>query len=392
MTLGRASPAATNRRKYMTSTKKDPILVVLQLSGGNDALNTIVPYADGLYLDHRPAVRVNPSQVIPINDQVGFHPAMKPIKQLFDQGKVAVVQGVGYPNPNRSHFRSMDIWHTCEPDKNGSEGWLGRTIQTLDPKAENVITGVNFGRGLPKALVMPGVPIASVGNLETYGLLTSMEEDQRVQALGRFSRIYSPTMGRGEVMDYLMHTGTDALKGADILSAAPEKYSSSVEYEGTTVPQYMRQIAQAHIAKLGCRILYTTAPYNGFDTHGAQVINHSRLLGETSRAVSDFYQDLKEHNASDNVVILLFSEFGRRVHDNGAGTDHGSGGIAIVVGDAVEGGLYGEYPSLRPEKLTEGDLQFNNDFRGLYATLLENWIGLDSKPIVGGRFEKLDFI
>ena len=168
----------------MTSTKKDPVLAVLQLSGGNDALNTIVPYGDPLYTDHRPTVRVSEDSVLKINDYVGFNPAMGPIKELFDQGKVAIIQGVGYPNPNRSHFRSMDIWHTCEPDKVASEGWLGRAIRDLDPKAENVLTGVNFGRGLPRALALSGVPVASVGNLETYGVLTGIAgEDQRMQAL-----------------------------------------------------------------------------------------------------------------------------------------------------------------------------------------------------------------
>jgi uncharacterized protein (DUF1501 family) len=374
----------------MTSTKKDPVLVVLQLSGGNDALNTIIPYGDPLYNDNRPNVRIPEDQVLPINDYLGFNPNMAPLKRLYDEGKVAIIQGIGYPNPNRSHFRSMDIWHTCEPDKVGTEGWLGRAIKDIDPKADNVLTCVNFGRGLPRALVMPGVPVASVGNLETYGVLTTIEaEEQRTEALDLFARMYSPAMGHGPVVEYLSQTGMDALKGADILSTAPAKYSSSVEYGGSSVAQYMRNIAQVHIADLGCRVLYTTAPYNSFDTHAAQMVAHSKLWTDVSQTVSDFYDDLKEHHASDNVVVLLFTEFGRRVHDNGSGTDHGSGGIAFVVGDAVKGGLYGEYPSLASDKLLDGDLHFNNDFRGLYATLLEDWLSLDSKPIVNGSFEKL---
>ncbi len=376
----------------MTSTKKDPVLVVLQLSGGNDALNTIIPYGDPLYVDNRPVVRIDPGQALPINDYLGFNPNMGPIKELYDEGKVAIIQGVGYPNPSRSHFRSMDIWHTCEPDKQGTEGWLGRTIKAIDPKGENVLTCVNFGRGLPRALMLPGVPVASVGNLETYGVLTGMEEEQRTEALDIFSRMYSPAMGRGPVVDYLSQTGMDALKGADILKVAPEKYSSTVEYGGSSVAQYMRNIAQVITADLGVRILYTTAPYNSFDTHAGELVAHAKLWTDVSQTVSDFYQDLKEHNATDNVVLLLFTEFGRRVHDNGSGTDHGSGGIAFVVGDAVQGGLHAEYPSLKPEKLLDGDLHFNNDYRGLYATLLEDWLGLDSKPLVGGSFEKLSFI
>jgi uncharacterized protein (DUF1501 family) len=376
----------------MTSTKKDPVLAVLQLSGGNDALNTIIPYSNPLYADNRPSVRVSEDQVLPINDQIAFNPAMAPIKELYDQGKVAIIQGVGYPNPNRSHFRSMDIWHTCEPETVGNEGWLGRAIRDLDPIGENVLTGVNFGRGLPRSLAAPGVPVASVGNLETYGVLTGIEDDQREEALDIFSRMYSPAMGRGQVMDYLSHTGMDALKGADILSTAPEKYSSTVEYGGNSVAQYMRNIAQTHIAGFGTRFLYTTAPYNSFDTHAGQMVGHSRLWSEVSAAVRDFQSDLEENDAADNMTLLVFTEFGRRVHDNGSGTDHGSGGVAFVIGNNVKGGLYGEYPSLDESKLLEGDLHFNNDFRGLYSTLLENWIGIDAKTIVGGNFEKMDFI
>jgi uncharacterized protein (DUF1501 family) len=377
----------------MTDHQKDNVLVVLQLSGGNDALNTIVPYNNPLYMDNRPVVRIDPEQVLPINDAIGFNPAMAPLKDLWDEGHMAIIQGIGYPHPNRSHFRSMDIWHTCEPDKVGDEGWLGRAIRDLDPHKENVLTGVNFGRGLPRALAAPGVPVASVGDLETYGVLTGIEgEDQRSEALELFSKMYAPLVGRSLVKEYISQTGSDALGGADILSTAPQKYASTVTYGSDTVSQYMRNIAQVHLADLGTRVLYTTAPYNSFDTHASELGTHTRLWREVSGAVTKFYQDLKEHEATDNVVLLLFTEFGRRVHDNGSGTDHGSGGIAFVIGDAVKGGLYGEYPSLAADQLLEGDLHYNNDFRGTYATLLERWLGLDAKPIVGGSFEQLEFI
>ncbi len=377
----------------MASHTTDPVLVILQLSGGNDALNTVIPYGDPLYRDNRPKVGIPEDQVLPINSSIGFHPAMGPIKQLYDEGKVAIIQGIGYPKPSRSHFRSMDIWHTCEPEKVGDEGWVGRAIRDLDPKKENVLSGVNFGRGLPRALAVPGVPVASVGNLETYGVLTGIEaEDQRTMALETFSRTYSPMLGKGPVLSYFAQTGLDALKGADILSTALENYASTVQYGNDDVAQYMKNIVQTHLANLGTRILYTTAPYNSFDTHAGELANHTRLWTQTSQAISAFYEDLKEHNATDNVVLFVFTEFGRRVHDNGSGTDHGAGGHAFVIGDAVQGGLYGEYPSLEAGKLMEGDLHFNNDFRGTYATLLERWMGLDAKPIVGGTFEQLDFL
>ena len=377
----------------MTATKKDPVLVVLQLSGGNDALNTLVPHGDPLYYDNRPSVRVPEGQALDLDGYAGLNPNMGPLKRLYDEGKVAVIQGVGYPNPNRSHFRSMDIWHTCEPDKQGTEGWLGRAIREIDPSKENVLTGVNFGRGLPRALAAPGVPVASVGNLATYGVLTGIDaEEQRMEALDIFSKMYSPTIGRSAVVEYLSQTGTDALKGADILSTAPEMYSSSVEYGQDVVAQYMKNIAQVHLAGFGTRILYTTAPYNSFDTHAGELAAHASLWGNTSNAIADFMDDLREHEASDNVTLLVFTEFGRRVHDNGSGTDHGSGGVAFVVGDNVKGGMYGEYPSLEENKLLEGDLHFNNDFRSIYTDLLENWMGLDAQPLVNGTFEKFNFI
>ena len=377
----------------MTSTKKDPVLVVLQLSGGNDALNTVVPHGDPRYYDNRPNVRVPEDQVLKIDDNVGLNPNMGPMKKIYDEGKMAIVQGVGYPNPNRSHFRSMDIWHTCEPDTQGTEGWLGRAIKEIDPNKENVLTAVNFGRGLPRALAAPGVPVASVGNLATYGVLTGIEgDDQRADALDVFSRIYSPTLGRSMVVDYLSQTGMDALKGADILSTAPESYSSTVEYGSDVVGQYMKNIAQVHLAGFGTRILYTTAPYNSFDTHAGELAAHAKLWTDTSNAISDFYDDLREHNASDNVLLLVFTEFGRRVHDNGSGTDHGSGGMAFLIGDHVNGGLYGEYPSLEESKLLEGDLHFNNDFRGIYTSIIEDWMNMDAKPIVNGGFEKFALV
>ena len=377
----------------MTSTKKDPVLVVLQLAGGNDALNTVVPYGNPQYFDHRKNVVVPEDQVLTINDQIGFNPNMGPMKKIYDEGNMAIVQGVGYPTGSRSHFRSMDIWHTCEPTKIGDEGWLGRVVRDLDPKAENVLTAVNFGRGLPRALVAPGVAAASVGNLETYGVLTGIDDtDQRLKALDVFSKVYAPMIGQGAVNDYLAHTGLDALKGADILSSAPGMYSSSVEYGGDTVGQYMRNIAQTHLAGFGTRVLYTTAPFNSFDTHAGQLAAHTRLWSETSRAVGDFYDDLKEHNAGEEVILLVFTEFGRRVKDNGSGTDHGAGGHCFIIGDQVKGGLYGEYPSLDNDKLDDGDLQFNTDFRSVYSTILDKWMGLDPKPIVGGEFEQLAFV
>ena len=377
----------------MTSNKKDPVLVVLQMSGAYDALNTIIPYSDPLYSDYRQVLKVEPEEVLSIDDKVGFHPAMAPLKEFYDQGKVAVIQGIGYPKPIRSHFRSMDIWHTAEPQKMGTEGWLGRSVRELDPNKENILTAVNFGRGLPRALAAPGVSVASVGNLDNFGVLSGIDgEDQRTEALDIFARMYSPMIGTGPTNEYLSQTGLDVLRGADILNTAPEIYSSTVEYNGDYFSQWVKNIAQVHLAEFGTRILYTSLNPGTFDTHANQPLAFSKLWADMSNAVSDFYQDLKEHHSNEEVVILMFTEFGRRVKENGSGTDHGSGSVAFVIGDAVKGGLYGEYPSLEPSKLDEGDLQWNNDFRSTYATLLENWMGIDPQPVLGGSFEQFDFI
>ena len=378
----------------MVSTKKDPVLAILSLSGGNDGLNTVIPRTNGLYRDFRPNLAIPEDQIIPINDELGFHPAMAPLKKFWDEGKLAIFLGIGYPHASYSHFRSMDIWHTCEPDTQGSEGWLGRVIKDLDPHSENVLTGVNFGRGLPRALAKDGVPVASVGDLETYGLLTGIEgEDQRTEALDVFGRMYSPAIGRGAVMDYIRNTGTDALKGADILATAPKIYSSDIEYSSTAVGQYMKNIAQTHLAGFGTRVLYTTSPYNGFDTHAAQAALQAGLWKDVSNTVENFFADLRAKQASDNLVLFMFTEFGRRIVDNGSGTDHGAGGIAMAVGESVKGGIYGEYPSLEANKQEEGgNLKHNLDFRSVYTGILEDWLGLDAKPIIGGSFEKTKFL
>src|SRR5216684_4304549 len=377
----------------MASTK-DNVFVVLSLSGGNDGLNTVIPYTNGLYRDYRPNLGLTADQVLPLNNELGFHPTMASLKRFWDEGKLAVFLGIGYPQPSYSHFRSMDIWHTCEPVKIGTDGWLGSAIKEFDPQAENVLTGVNFGRGLPRALAKEGVPVASVGNLETYGLLTGIEgQDQRTQALDVFARMYGPTVGTGYTLDYIRSTGVYALRGADVLATAPGKYKSTVTYTKSVVGQYMRNIVQTYLAGFGTRVLYTTSPYNGFDTHANQAALHPGLWTDVSANVKNFFDDLREHKASDNVLLFMFSEFGRRIVDNGSGTDHGAAGIAFAIGEHVKGGFYGTYPSLKPSDQEEGgNLKFSTDFRSVYSTMLDDWMGMNPAPIIGGTFEKVQFL
>ncbi len=375
----------------MTSTKKDPVLVVLQLSGGNDYFNTVIPYTDPRYYDNRPAVGIAEDRVLKINDKVGFHPEMSPLKAVYDEGNMAILHGVGYPNSPRSHFRSMDIWHTCEPDKLGTEGWLGRATREIDPNKENVVTTVSFGPSLFRALALPGVPVSCVDDLDNFGMLTGIaEQEQRNKIIDRFSRLYSPTIGSGFVMDYLGQTGLDSLAAADILKVAPQRYSSEVEYPDTPLANKLKGVAQVHMADLGTRIFY--CDHGSFDSHSNQTGMHDKLWKDVSEGVSSFMDDLKAHDVGDNVILLMFTEFGRRVHDNGSGTDHGAGGVAFVLGENVKGGEYSEYPSTAPEDLEQGDLVPNLDFRSVYSTILEDWMGLDAQPLVGGVFEKPQFV
>ena len=366
-------------------------IVVVQLSGGNDYLNCVIPYEDPNYLDNRPNVRLNEDQVIPIGQGLGMNPAMAPIKELYDQGKVAILHGTGYPDPNRSHFRSMDIWHTAEPTKVGNEGWLGNAVNQMHPKHDNVVAAGNFGSALPRALVSHQAPVATVNDLETYGLMNHVDDlNQRMEALQAFRDIYTQAIGSGPVMDYLSQTGLDALQGSDILGTVLDKYSSEVEYADNSFAKSIKSAAQVLLADIGTRICYTQ--HGSFDAHTNGIALQEGLLEDVSGGIFDFYLDMKNANKADDVVLFVFSEFGRRVKDNGNGTDHGSGGVAFVIGDSVEGGHYGEYPSLKSEDLIEGDLEFSLDFRSIYAELLEDWLEVDAKPVVKGIYEKVGFL
>ena len=368
---------------------KNPVLVVLQLTGGNDFINTVVPYSNPHYYDARKKIVVPEDQVLPIDDNIGFHQNMAPIKELYDQGSVAIIQGIGYPNSSRSHFRALDIWHTCEPETVGTEGWLGKAITALDPKQENVLTGVNFGRGLPRALSSPGVPVTSVGDLDNYGLMTPIQnKDERTEALKIFKSMYAPAIGNGPVMDYLSQTGQNLLVGADMLKVAPLNYKSEVEYGNTQIAKSLRDVARVHLANLGTQIFFVSQ--GGYDTHSTQTPVQPVLIEDLSKAINDFFQDLRNQNASKNVTMLVFTEFGRRMRDNGSGTDHGSGGGAFIIGDSIKGGLYSEYPRLEPENWENGeDLEHTIDFRGVYGTLLEQWMNIEPSEIVGGQFEQI---
>ena len=374
----------------MVTKEKAPVIVVVQLTGGNDYFNTIIPYNDNNYYDNRRSLQVPQENMLTLDQEFAMHTAMGPMADIYRTGDMAIIHGIGYADSVRSHFRAMDIWHTAEPDKVGTEGWLGKVIREIDPKGENPVTAVNIGQGLPRALVAPNVSVASVADVETYGLLTSVEEEKvREKMLTRFSNMYGAALGSGPVMDYLGQTGIDALNGAEILKVAPEKYDSTIEYGNSQIAQNLRDVASVHKAGLGTRVFYTQQ--GSYDTHATQAPAFSKLWTELAAAIQDFWDDLKMSGDDENVVMFLFSEFGRRVRDNGSGTDHGAAGVSFVIGPAVKGGMYSRYPETRSEALEQGDLVPNQDFRGVYSTILENWLEVEAAPIVNGTFSSENF-
>ncbi|MGH3518745.1 MAG: DUF1501 domain-containing protein, partial [Haloechinothrix sp.] len=307
--------------------------------------------------------------------------------------KVAIIMGIGYPDSSRSHFRSMDIWHTATPEAFRPEGWLGKAVAALDPGRRDPVTAVNFGRGLPRALAFPDVSAASVGQLTKYGLFTGLPGATRRDALlDVVGRVYSPEAFDDWASHRLLSTGTAAQQGADLLRTAASAYTSSVVYPGqgfNKISEHLQGVATVMTGGLGTRIYYTN--HGSFDTHGDEVANHARLWERLSGGLEAFLLDLDEHGLRENTVLFVFSEFGRRIRENNAGTDHGAGGIALLIGDRVRGGLYGEYPSLAPLHQDEGDVRPTTDFRAVYASILEQFLDVDPADVLDrpGAFAQL---
>ncbi len=370
------------------------LLVIIQLNGGNDGLNTVIPYGNGLYYDARPKLAVPPTDVLVLNDQLGLHPKCTSLKRLYDAGRVAIVQGVGYPNANRSHFRSTDIWMTANPDTVEKTGWLGRYLDESIARFHGVkLPAANIGGTLPLTLVGEKVVVPSIASLESYQFLTDARYPQeREQRLQLFRAINGQPFENAYV-EYLAQTGIGAQQSAAELQTAVKKYHSTVEYPKDPFAQGLRLIAQIIAGGIGTQILYVTI--GGFDTHAEQNtarVNHPMLLDTVDKGLDAFYQNISQMGVADNIVMMTFSEFGRRVRENGSlGTDHGTAAPMLILGNRVKGGLHGEYPSLT--KLDDnGDLIYTVDFRSVYATILEDWLGADAQAVLGRKFEKLGFI
>jgi uncharacterized protein (DUF1501 family) len=390
----RTAMALDNREAAANTTdpnKNDLILVVLQLSGGNDGINTLVPFADPNYNALRPSLGFAANDVLDLSDSVGLNPNLAKIKALYDQGKVAIVQGVGYPNPNRSHFRSMDIWHSASPDTFERSGWLGRYVSACQCAQDNALPAISVGDQLNTLFWTDTTLVPAVAGIGAFSFLTDTKyKNDRTYQMQTLQNIYSQA-GNWSAYESLIRRGTlGALQDSHELQKVAASYTTSVQYPSNGLASQLKLVAQVIAGKLGTRLF--SVSQGGFDTHANQKTTQDRNLGQLGDAVDAFMQDLANIGQQDNVVIMTFSEFGRRVKQNGSnGTDHGTAEPMFIIGNKVQGGLYGTYPSLE-DLDSNGDLKFNADFRSVYAGMLKDVVGTDPTPVLMGSFPPIDVL
>jgi uncharacterized protein (DUF1501 family) len=365
---------------------QNPVLITVHLHGGNDHLNTFIPFTEANYTALRPTLSgVLDAGALPLDDRLMLHPSMTRFKNQYDAGRIAIVQGVGYPEPNRSHFRAIDIYEGADPVGTPDTGWLGRY---LDQVGDNgALGGAYIGSAVPLSLAAQSFAAPAVPGIEEYMYQTSAlpaDGDAQLEAaLAIFNQ-----MNTGAVLfDGLLTQDRAAMDSIDVVQGAADVYQSDIVYEDDDFSQNMKVAAQLVNADIGVRVLATEL--NGFDTHANQLDTQADLLGSISAGLDSFLQDADALGFADRVVVLLFSEFGRRVAENGtAGTDHGTAAPMIVAGNGVNGGIYGDYPDLATLD-SNGDLLVERDFREVYATLLGDWLGADAAPILGGDWETI---
>jgi len=369
-----------------SASGKDTILVVVQLTGGNDGLNTVVPYNHDEYRKARPKLAIPAKDVLKINDAIGLHPSARGLSDLLDGGKLAIVQGVGYASPNRSHFESMDIWHTCLRKGNPrTTGWLGRFLDTSHQSADVDAPAIHVGfEKQPLALAAENVHASSFGSPESFRLQDGGSRQFRdaVRALTNGEQQPSdPLLG------FLQSSTTSALTTSERIAEVLRDYQTPVTYPDSDFATRLKTVAQLIDAGLKTRIYYVEL--DGFDTHSQQAAAHAALLQQFSGAVRAFIEDIEHHGHGDRTLVMSFSEFGRRVAENASeGTDHGAAAPMFLAGSRVRVGLAGDHPSF--DDLEDGDLKFHTDFRQVYATVLQHWLGWPSTTILGGEFQSID--
>ena len=375
--------------RALNASKKDMILVVLQLSGGNDGLNTLIPFGDPNYSALRPTLGFSTNDVLALTDSVGLNPNLSKLKALYDVGKVAIVQGVGYPNPNRSHFRSMDIWHSARPDTFERSGWLGRYVAACQCAQDNALPAISVGDQLNAMFWTDTTLVPAVASIGAFSFFTDTKyKNDRVFQMQTLQNIYSQA-GSWSAYESLIRRGTvQALAGSDELQRVAAAYRSPVQYpQNNGLAAQLKLVAQVIAGDVGTRLF--SVAMGGYDTHANQKPTQDRNLAQLGDALDAFMLDLANLGQQDNVVIMTFSEFGRRVKQNGSnGTDHGTAEPMFIIGNKVQGGLYGAYPSLG-DLDANGDLKFNADFRSVYAGILNDVVGTDPAPVLSGDFDPI---
>jgi uncharacterized protein (DUF1501 family) len=389
-----------------------PILVLIQLAGGNDGLNAIVPYTNDFYYQARPTIAIPSGQVLTLNDTLGLNPAMTGFKSLFDAGQLSVVNGVGYPNPNRSHFRATEIWQTAsDEDKYLSDGWLGRYFDNACQGCDPTV-GINIGPRLPQAFSSHTPTGITLENPDSYRFIgTGKNDDETVAYRSMYAQQDDPlasssansgasvSMVSGTVMlqngqsalDFLERTSMDAQVSSDKIREITSKTPSTSQYPRTALARNLQLVARLIAGGLPTRVFYVSQ--GGYDTHTGQRYGQDARLRELSEAVKAFTDDLTSMREFDRVMIMTFSEFGRRVHENGSqGTDHGAAAPMFLVGRHLKPGLLGAEPSLAPADLQDGDIKFNTDFRSVYASILQDWLKTNPVPILGRPFPTLPVV
>jgi uncharacterized protein (DUF1501 family) len=364
---------------------RDTVLVVIELTGGNDGLNTVIPFKDPEYAKLRPTLKQPEAQVKKINDQLGLHPSLTGLADLLQDHALCVVQGVGYPNPSQSHFRSMDIWQTASLAEDVNEGWIGRALKGIPGVPSFHIKSNNE----PSPLALDGAPVRvpSVKTLEEFQLQLSAasaadKQEQRDVIEGAVR-----SRGQGGLLDFVQRTAANTYASSRRLQEIGKNYQPKSPYPNTPLAGRLKLAAQLIDAGLGARVFY--AAHGNFDTHATQAPAHANLLGQLSGAVTAFFKDLAARGHRDRVLVMTFSEFGRRAKENGSrGTDHGSAAPMLLVGGKVKAGAVGVHPSLT--KLEMGNLKHHTDFRQVYATILDDWLGVPGKDVLGGDFKHVD--
>src|SRR5579859_5325969 len=407
------SEAADSATQIVTG-KDATILVVLQMAGGNDGINTVVPYTNDYYRNARPKLGLTEQQVLNLDGEIGFHNALTGFKNLYDAGHLAVVQGVGYPNPNRSHFRSTEIWQTASDSARAEQyGWLGRYFDNACAGCDPTV-GVSIGRQAPQAFAAKNPTSVSLENPENYRFISSdretgklseqsfrklnepdgdggagmAPESAEVNSGASIGAIHGAARPSGSALDFLERTALDAQVSSDKIRAISGKTTTKSGYPQSQLGNSLKLVVRLIAGGLPTRVFYVSQ--GGYDTHVNQLNAHQRLLKDLGDSVKAFVDDLKGQGNLSRVLVMTFSEFGRRVAENAnSGTDHGAAAPMFIVGEKVKAGLMGQAPSLAPGDLFEGDIKYNVDFRRVYAGVLEGWLKTASAPVLGRKFEPL---